>query len=218
MKTKVIRILLADDHPILRKGLRALLEENPEFRVVAEADDGEKTLRELQQTEVDVAIVDMDMPKLHGLEVVQRAMQTLPATNFVVLTMHKDETLFNKALDFGVRGFVLKDNAVTDIVHCVQEVAAGGYFISSSISGFLLKRQSRTAVQRHEKNRLEDLTETERTILKLLAEMKTSRQIAEELFISPKTVENHRTNISKKLGLQGYQVLLKFALENKTRL
>ncbi len=213
-----VNILLADDHPILRKGLRILLEEEPEFRVISEADDGEKALAELQKNNVDVAVLDMDMPKINGLDVVQRALEEHIKTEFIVLTMHKDESIFNKALDLGVRGFVLKDNAVSDIVHCVKEVAEGGYFISSSISGFLLKRQTRTTLQRGEKNRLENLTDSERAILKLLAEMKTSKQIAEELFISPKTVENHRTNIAKKLGLQGYQALLKFAVENKTRI
>ncbi len=214
----IVNLLLADDHPILRKGLRILLEEVPEFRVIAEADDGEKALQELQEKKIDVAILDMDMPKIHGLDVVRKALEGEIKTEFIVLTMHKDEAIFNKALDYGVRGFVLKDNAVSDIVHCVEEVVAGGYFISSSISGFLLKRQTRTTMQRVEKNRLENLTDTERAVLKLLAEMKTSRQIAEELFISPKTVENHRTNIAKKLGIQGYQSLLKFAIENKTRL
>jgi len=213
-----VNILLADDHPILRKGLRMLLEDIPEFIVVAEAEDGEKALQALFDNRIDVAIIDMDMPKINGLDVVRQALQRNVKTDFIILTMHKDEGIFNNALDLGVRGFILKDNAVSDIENCVKEIVAGGYFISPSISGFLLKRKSRTVLQRADKNLLEDLTNTERTILKMLAEMKTSKQIAEELFISPKTVENHRTNIVKKLGLQGYQALLKFAIENKSRL
>ncbi len=218
MNTGQVKILLADDHPVLRKGLRTIIEEHNEFHVIAEAEDGEKAMLHLQEKQIDVAIVDIDMPKLPGLEVVNKAIQQDIHTEFIVLTMHKDEGLFNRALDLGVRGFILKDNAVTDIVNCVKEVAAGGYFISSSISGFLLKRQTRTVIQRVERNVVDQLTDSERAVLRLVAEMKTSRQIAEELFISPKTVENHRANITRKLGLHGYQSLLKFAIENKTHL
>jgi DNA-binding NarL/FixJ family response regulator len=132
--------------------------------------------------------------------------------------MHKEESLLNRALDLGVMGFVLKDNAVENIISALEAVARGEHYLSPSISGFLVQRRSRTESLLAKKPGLEDLTKAERRILKLVADKKTSREIAKELFISPRTVEAHRANICSKLGLQGSHSLLQFALEHRRAL
>ena len=135
-----------------------------------------------------------------------------------MLTMHKEEEIFNRALDFGAKGFVLKENAVEEIVKAIITVAAGEHYLSSSISGYLVRRRSRAESLAAQKPGLDDLTKAERRILKLIAEKKTSRQIGAELFISPRTVEAHRANICAKLELRGSHSLLQFALENRSAL
>jgi DNA-binding NarL/FixJ family response regulator len=211
------RIIIADDHPIFRKGLRQVIEDAG-MRVVAEADDGEEALKLIEQLTPDVALIDVDMPKLDGFQLARRIRDEKISVALVFLTMHKDEDVFNAALDAGVRGYVVKDSAVADIAHCVRAVLGGGHFISPAVSSHLLSRSSRSSALRHDKPGLELLTPTERRVLHLIAESKTSKEIAAELFISPRTVETHRTNISTKLELHGSHTLLKFALEHKSEL
>ena len=205
-----------DDHPLFRQGLRQVVEADSRFDLVAEAGDGETALRSIQDKSPDVAVLDVDLPRLSGLEVA-RALQGkgLP-TRVIILTMYKEEEIFNRALDFGVMGFVLKENAVEDILNSVVAVAAGKHYLSSTISGYLLRRLGRAEELAMKKPGLNDLTKAERRILKLIAEKKTSREIAMELSISQRTVDAHRAHISAKLDLHGNHSLLQFALENRT--
>lgn len=213
-----IRLIIADDHPVFRRGLRQVIETDRALHVMAEAEDGEAALALIQEHQPDVALLDMDMPKLDGIEVLRAIREKRLGVEVVFLTMHKDEDLFNDAMDAGAKGYVLKDSAVTDITQSIRAVAAGGHFISPQLSSYLFSRSANLAALVKQKPSLENLTATERRVLKLIAENKTSREIAGELFVSIRTIENHRANICAKLDLRGAHVLLKFALENKSAL
>lgn len=213
-----ITILLADDHPIFRRGLRQLIETDASLKILAEAENGKLALELIEQLAPDVAVLDMDMPLLDGIEVVRAIREKQLAVEFIFLTMHKDEDIFNDALDAGAKGYVLKDSAATDILQSIRAVVAGENFISPQLFTYLLSRSTRVASLIKQKPSLDNLTSTERRILKLIAENKTSREIASELFISLRTVENHRANICLKLDLRGAHALLRFALHNKAAL
>lgn len=213
----IIRLLIADDHPLLRAGLRQVIETDPRLHVVAEAADGATALQLLTTHLPDVAVLDIEMPQLTGFELL-RAMRAQGLTTAVVfLTMYRDEEMFNEALDLGARGYVLKDSATTDIVGAIHAAAKGQPYISPAISAFLLNRATRVATFAKQNPSLSDLTPTERRVLKLIADNKTSREIAEELGSSYRTVENHRANICQKLNLKGSHSLLKFAYEHKAK-
>jgi DNA-binding NarL/FixJ family response regulator len=213
-----IRIIIADDHPVFRRGLAQVIAADPALNVVAEAEDGENALELIEQHAPQVALLDVDMPKMDGIAVANAVSEKKLPVEIVFLTMHKDEDVFNEAMDAGAKGFVLKESAVTDIIQSIRAVAAGDHFISPQLSSFLMNRSRAAASLVKQKPSLRNLTQTERRILKMIAESKTSREIAEELFVSIRTVENHRANISAKLELRGAHALLKFALENRTAL
>jgi DNA-binding NarL/FixJ family response regulator len=213
-----IQIIIADDHPIFRQGLRAAIERQTDFRIVAEADNGETALALIAENEPDIAILDVDMPGKDGFETAAAVMQRNLATGIIFLTMHNAESLFNAALDLGVKGYVLKDSALPEITDCIRAVAGGRHYISPPLSTYLVSRASRTDELKRKSPGVADLTPAERKILKLIAAEKTSRQIADELFISVRTVDRHRANISSKLGLHGSNALVKFALTHKFEL
>jgi len=213
-----ISIVIADDHPVYRRGLSLTIAADPALKIVAEAEDGEAALRHIHAKEPDVAVLDVDMPIKGGFDVLREMQTSNLHTAVIFLTMHKDEGLFNTALDLGVIGYVLKDSAITDIVASIKAAAAGQNFISSPLATFLVNRSHRLATFVEHKPTINDLTPTELRILKLIAEHKTSREIADQLFISVRTVERHRLNIGIKLDLHGSNALLKFAIENKQHL
>jgi len=213
-----IRILIADDHPVFRAGLRQVIELSADLKVIAEAEDGTMALERVREHTPDVAVLDVDMPGMDGFEVVRALRQEKLSVEVVFLTMHKDEDMFNAAMNIEVKGYVVKDSAVTDIVASIRAVHAGQPFISPALSAYLLNRTRASARLTHEKPGIHQLTPTERRILKLLAENKTSKEIAAELFVSHRTIENHRANICQKLGLSGSNALFKFAIENKSQL
>jgi DNA-binding NarL/FixJ family response regulator len=217
MTTKT-KVLIVDDHPLFRHGLRQVVESDPRFEVVGEAGDGETALQLIQELKPDVAALDVNLPGISGLEIARKLQGKKNSTRVIILTMYKEEETFNRAMDFGVKGFVLKENAVEDILNGIAAVAKGEHYLSPSISGYLVRRRGRAESLAADKPGLDTLTKAERRILKLVAEKKTSRQIAAELFISPRTVEAHRANISAKLELQGSHSLLHFALENRDAL
>ena len=206
-------ILIADDHPVVRSGLRFVLEKDQAFTVLHEADNGDIALQLIRQSKPDVVILDVEMPVMDGFAVAKAVQAESLDTIIIIMTMHSDERTFNKAMEYDVRGFVLKENAVTDIVKAIRTVLEGRHFISPSLSEYLMRGKQSTLSGVD----LSVLTPTEQTILRLIADQKTTRTIADELFISPKTVEKHRSNICTKLNLHGAYALLKFALDNKTR-
>jgi DNA-binding NarL/FixJ family response regulator len=170
-------------------------------------------IRELQP---DIAVLDVDMPGMNGLEVARTVQKENLPTDIIVLTMYREEDMFNSAMDLGVRGYVLKDNAVTDIVACINAVAEGTYYLSPRISEYLVGRSERARALLKKRPELDTLTPTEKRVLSLIAEEKTSKEIAEEMHVALKTVENHRSNISGKLNLRGSHSLLKFAIGHKS--
>jgi DNA-binding NarL/FixJ family response regulator len=213
-----VRVLIVDDHPLFRQGLRQVIEADPRFELIGEAGDGMVALQVIQEKKPDVAVLDVNLPQLSGLDIARKLQGKRLPTRIIILTMYKEEETFNRAMDLGVRGFVLKENAVQDILDGVAAVAKGEHYLSPSISGYLIRRHDRANALSARKPGLEDLTKAELRILKLVAENKTSREIAAELFISPRTVEAHRTNICDKLELRGSHSLLRFAIENRALL
>lgn len=215
--TTEIKILIADDHPIFRGGLKSVIEKERGLRVVAEAGSGAAALELIKAHQPDVAVLDLDMPEMDGFAVA-RELQTLGLpVSVVILTMHKDEMHFNRAIDLDVRGFIIKDGAAAEVVGCIKSVAAGKEYFSPVLSSFLLSRARRVSSFAGQAG-ISDLTPTERRVLSLLAELKTSKDIAAALGISPRTVENHRAHICSKLNLQGSHALTRFAIRHREEL
>jgi DNA-binding NarL/FixJ family response regulator len=217
-RTAPIRIVIADDHPVFRAGLRQVIAGDPRFAVVGEACDGQEALRTGRELRPEVMVLDLDMPRLDGLGVARELRGVNGAPHLVILTMHKRESLLNEALDLGVLGFVLKENAVTEMLECLKAAARGESWVSPSLSSLLLRRRHRRDELLNAKPSIELLTRSERRILGLIAENLTSREIAARLGISPLTVETHRKNISRKLELEGNHPLLQFALKHRSEL
>jgi two-component system response regulator DegU len=210
-----IKVLIADDHAIFRLGLKQILDSAPPIVVVDEADDGEAAWQTLRATAADVAILDVDMPGRDGFELARAVREAGLTVAIVFLTMHKDEHFLHQALDLEVKGYVVKDSALTEIVPCVRAVAAGREYVSPQLTGFLINRSRRATPQVHSTSRLSDLTPIERRVLKQVAAHKSNRQIADQLCLSVRTIEHHRARISQKLELEGHHALLKFALAHQ---
>ena len=210
-------IVIADDHPLMRKGLRQVVESLPDTDVI-EAENGEEALRLIREHHPALALLDIEMPKMTGFDVAKRVNDEALPVSIIFLTMFKEEQVFNKALDTGVKGYVLKENAISEVHQCIAAVSGGKYFLSPSISDFLIRRNSRLVAPAQDSIGLSLLTPAERNVLKLVATMKTNREIAITLNISIKTVHNHRNHICDKLGLQGAHALLKFAAEYSSQL
>lgn len=213
-----ITIIIADDHPIVRKGLREVIEEDKRLRVVAEAKNGREAVEAIEKFSPQVTILDIDMPVLNGFDTAREIKSGKLATEIIFLTMHRDEDLFNEAIDLGAKGFVLKESALIDIIECIKAVAASEHYASHALTKFLINRSRRAVGLTERQPTVKDLTPTQRRILKLIAENLTSKEIGEELFISPRTVEKHRQNICQKLDLQGNHSLFKFAVQHKSQL
>jgi DNA-binding NarL/FixJ family response regulator len=201
-----ITILLADDHPVYRAGLRQIINEDPAFAVAHETGNGAEALGLLRKHDPRIAILDMDMPGMNGLEVARAHRRERLTGGIVFLTMYREEDMFREAMELGAKGYVLKESAPADILQCLHAVSNGRHYVSPLLSGFLVTQARETEGASREKSRLGILTD------------KTSKEIADNLGLSPRTVENHRANISAKLGLQGSHSLLKFAFENQGRL
>jgi DNA-binding NarL/FixJ family response regulator len=216
MDEDLIRILIADDHPMLRKGLRLTIEEDPGLKVVGEVADGEAALALLIKLRPEIAVLDIEMPKLDGLGVAREAIRQGLAVKTIFLTLHMDEDMFNAALELGSKGYILKDSAAQEIVAGIRTVAEGRPYFSSAIAAQMLGR--RETPNRAPKDSLaRQLSPTERRIMQLIANGKSSKEIGSELSIHYRTVENHRTNICRKLSLdgEGANALLRFALQHK---
>ena len=217
-KPHEIRVVIADDHPIFRQGLRQVLEAGAGITVVGEAADGVSAIALIDSLKPDVAILDIDMPVKNGFAVAKHIHDEQSQTASIFLTMYREGDALNRALEFGVRGYVLKDGAVGEIVSAVKAVAAGKHHLSPALSGLLVDRMARLSALTEGHPGLKSLTPTERRVLVLIAEKKTTKQIAADLFVSPRTIDNHRASICAKLDLQGSNALLKFALEHKADL
>ncbi|MDX2034766.1 MAG: response regulator transcription factor [Blastocatellia bacterium] len=205
-------ILLADDHHIVRQGLRALLESEPHFRLVGEAGDGIEAVRLTEKLKPDVLITDVMMPGLTGLEVTRQVARSVPQTRIIILSMYTNDAYVMEALKNGALGYVLKDSQASDLVRAVHEVAAGRRYLSPPLSERALELYVRK-VEDVPDDPYEMLTTREREVLQMVAEGRTSTEIADRLFISPRTAEGHRANLMRKLGLQNQTDLIRFALK-----
>lgn len=217
-RNDLIKILIVDDHPVFRKGMIQIIEEDPCLAIVAQAGSAEEALDQIKRLTIDVAVVDIDLPEMDGLELAGLLLKRKPPVNVVLLTMHKSERIFNTALDLGIAAYILKDEAESGIVHGVKCAARGENYITPTLSSFLMRRGRKSVQLRTQAPGIEALTPMERAVLKKIAENKTSKEIGAELFVSHRTVETHRANICAKLSLTGSHPLLQFALENKSAL
>ena len=213
-----IRVVIADDHPVFRQGLRQVIEADPALQVVAEAIDGDDALRRLSAERPDVAVLDLGMPGKNGLEVARALREAGLPVGIVFLTMHKDEHYLRTALEAGARGYLSKDGAVLEIGACIKAVAAGQVYIGSTLSAMLVRRVQDSGAFARAHPALAQLTANERRILKLVAQGSTSREIADELHMGVRTVEHHRLNIAAKLDLRGSHTLVKFAVKHASEL
>jgi DNA-binding NarL/FixJ family response regulator len=214
-----IRILIADDHPLMRKGLRLSVEEDRALKVVGEASDGEAALSLTKKLHPQVALLDIEMPKLDGLGVARELVKSGVKTEIIFLTFHSNQDLFRSAMELGCKGYILKDSAVQEVVSGIHAVASGRPYISSAITADLLESRNRPDPQSgYALTR--NLTPTEFRIMRLIAQGKTSKEIGAELSIHYRTVENHRTSMCRKLELEGEgaNALLRFVLQNKNLL
>jgi len=207
------RILIADDHPVFLFGLKSIIGSLENCEIENIAADGETALKLLRDTKPDIAILDIDMPGLNGLEVTKRLHKKKTETKVIILTMHKDESIFNLAFDSGAVGYVLKDNAATDIVNCINSVSNGDSFVSPQINSFYVNR--RNELHSNDLKLINNLTESEKIVLKEVSENMSSAEIASKLNVTSKTIQNHRFNICKKMNLEGVNSLLTYALVNK---
>ena len=206
-----LRILLADDHTVVRQGLRKVLEERPEWQVVAEAGDGRDAVRLAEEFRPDVAVVDVAMPLLNGIEATRQITKRAPQTKVLVLSMYSDEAYVTQMLKAGALGYLLKDSADVDLLQAVQAVSQGKSFFSPAVARLMSDDYAR---QRGENlvDRYESLSEREREIFQLVAEGKTNKEIAALLFISPSTVETHRARIMEKLDLHSAAEIVLYAV------
>ena len=219
MKSRArITVVIADDHPVFRMGLKEIVQMEDGCDVVAEAGDGEEALAAIRRHQPTVAVLDVEMPRASGLDVVRALQEESVATAPLILTMYQQESIFNKAMELGVTGYILKDSAAADIVRGIIAVAEGRYFVSPFLMEYALKDRQSTVAQQHSTSLIVTLTETERKVLRMIADSRTTRAIAADLFISPRTVDAHRRNISAKLGLGGTYTLLRFAIANREML
>jgi len=202
-------IVLADDHHLVRRGIRALVEALPGVRVVGEAGDGQAALELIERHQPDIALLDVSMPGLNGLEVANRAAQCSPRTKIIILSMHKGETFVAKALRSGVSGYLLKDAADQELSLALAAVSRGDVYLSPSISRQVVEQFTRAAA---EPDPLAGLTPRQREILQLVAEGKSSKEVAVLLDLSPKTVEAHRAQVMERLGLHDVTALVRFAI------
>jgi DNA-binding NarL/FixJ family response regulator len=212
VEKKKIRILLADDHNIMRRGLRLLLEREPEFEVVGEASDGRQAAERAEATKPDIAVLDIAMPNMSGIEAAQRIRTLLPQVAVIILSMHSDEGYVLRALKVGAKGYLLKDSAENDLIEAIRAVSAGKAFFSPEISKILVEDYVRDMRKRGAEDSYELLTSREREILHLLAEGKSNKDIASSLNLSLYTVETHRRNLQDKLNLHSLAELILYAV------
>ena len=207
-----IRILLADDHAIVRAGIHALLDSQDDFEVVGEAEDGRKTIDMVQQLQPDVVVMDIAMPDMDGLEATQRIRAEFPEVRILALTMHEDERYFFQAIHAGASGFIIKGAPPSDFIAAIRSVSQGQAYLSPSLTGKLLDDYLRRAKDATGKDTYDELTDREREIVRLIAKGHTGREIAELLGVSIHTVERHRQKVMAKLDLHNRAGLIKYAI------
>jgi DNA-binding NarL/FixJ family response regulator len=209
-----LSILIADDHPVVRRGLRMLLELHPGWRICSEAGSGSEAIRKTMQLKPDVAVLDISMPDMNGLEAATQIRRASPATRILMLTMHYSEEFVRGAVKAGARGYLLKSDAEADLVTAVGVLKSGGTFFTNSATDIFLGVRPATPAADDDLGP-NSLTRREYQVLRLIAEGKTNKELAEQLGISPRTAENHRASIMNKLNLRSVSQLVRFAVRHK---
>ena len=212
---KKTRILLADDHGVVRKGLRFLLESEPDFEVAGEAADGRQAVDLTAELEPDVVVMDIAMPRLNGIDATDQIVRRSPRTGVIILSMHSDEEYLVRALSAGAKGYLLKDSAEADLVAAIRSVSEGKPFFSPAIAKTLLEDYLRRLQQRGLEDSYDLLSDREKEVLHLLAEGKTNKEVATLLDLSPYTVETHRNHIMQKLNLHNTAEIVLYAVRKK---
>lgn len=206
------RILIADDHAIVREGIRMILDSQEDFEVVAEAQDGEEAVRLALELEPDVVVLDISMPKMTGIEAIQHIRRDLPKAHVLILTMHEEESYVFQLLRLGAAGYVLKRGAATDLVEAIRMAARGEAFLYPAVTTQLVRDYLDQVQAGGKPGRSDGLTEREREVLVLIAEGRTNQQIADQLSISVKTVQTHRAHLMDKLDLHDRSLLVRYAV------
>ena len=207
-----MRILIVDDHGVLRAGLRALLNAEPDLHVVGEAADGQTGLRLATELNPDLVLMDITMPGMSGIQVTRQLKETLPSTRVLILTLHEDESLLREAIRAGASGYILKQAVEAELISAIRAVGRGELYIHPAMTRALLKDVSPLLVP--EENPTEPLSPRELEVLRLVAQGHTNRQVAEMLHLSVRTVESHRANLMDKLGLSSPAQLVRYAIEH----
>ena len=206
-----ITIILADDHRIFRKGLRSLLSEKPQIKILAEADDGDEALEMAAKHKPKIVIMDIGMPKMDGIEATRQIRERLPETEVIILSMHAKKAYIDQVLKAGAKGYVLKDSDEENLIAAINTVYNGGYYLDSPIADQVLSDYFGGKRKRELQEQADPLSEREKEVLRLLAEGHSNQEVADILCISRKTVENHRAHIVRKTGVQGQVGLTKYA-------
>jgi DNA-binding NarL/FixJ family response regulator len=207
------RVVIAEDHTILREGLRALLSSHADLKVVGEAEDGREAIRKVDTLRPDLLLLDLSMPRMNGIEAMREIKRRFPATRIVALTVHKNEEYIFAAFEAGADGYVVKDATHEELVLAIHHVIAGKPYLSPGISDKVIEGYLQGKKGSKSQSAWDTLTQREREILKLIAEGYKNKEIGEYLYISPKTVERHRANLMKKLDLHNVSSLTAFAIE-----
>ncbi len=210
-----VKVLIADDHGIVRKGLRLQLEQHKEFDVVGEASDGREAVRQAEELSPDVVVMDIAMPNLNGIQATAQIVKKNPKIGVIILSMHSDESYVTRSLSAGAKGYLLKDSADIDLYRAVQVVAQGKSFFSPAIANTLLEDYMRQLQQRGLEDTYDLLTDREKEVFQMLAEGKSNKDIAQDLNLSPYTVETHRTRIMQKLNLHSATDIVLYAVRKK---
>jgi len=210
--SEIIQVLLADDHPVVRRGLKATIEDDVRLCVIAESSDGNDALHQMETLAPAVAVIDVEMPGMNGLAVAREATNRGLSTKIIFMTFHADEDLMRTAMDAGAKGYLLKGSEADEICAAIHSVYAGRTYIGSTMAAILFNQAKQAD---NASSNLKILTPTERKILRFIADGLSSKEIGDELDIHYRTVENHRTNICRKLEIEGANALARFALQHR---
>lgn len=208
----IYKILIADDHDIIREGIKNILRKASEYEITGEACDGEEVLEKAAELKPDILLLDITMPKKSGLEILKQVSRLSPKTKIIIISVHKADAYVMQAFKAGVKGYLNKENAADDLLPALRKVTAGQVYLSAEMSSYLVDKAAKGPQEFLNK---QELSERETEVLRLVVEGKTAKETADILFISARTVENYKNNILKKLGLHKTSDLIKYAIKNK---